>query len=95
VRRDGIYLMTDQLEVCDVFLPPEVLLDVRAKAAEGVVRVHHHMNNRVDQSTKDGCRGFGGGGGAWGTGVEAGVCMGVRKEGMWTESYCAFVILIV
>ena len=50
-----------------MFFPPEVLLYTRAKAAEGIVRVHHHMNNRVDQSSKDGCRGYicvlGGGGG--------------------------------
>ena len=42
-----------------MFLPPEVLLHTRAKAAQGIVRVHHNMDNGVDQSSQDSCTGGG------------------------------------
>ena len=59
--------------MCDVFLPPEVLLHAWAEAAEGVVRIHHHVNDGVDQSSKDSCTGQGWVGGR--VGVRVCVCM--------------------
>ena len=40
-----------------MLLPPEILLDGRAKTTEGVVGVHHDMDNGVDESTENSCSG--------------------------------------
>ncbi len=42
---------TYQLEMGDVFLPPEILLHPRPKTAEGIVSIHHHVDDGVNQST--------------------------------------------
>ena len=36
-----------QLKMCYVFFPPQVFLYAGSETAEGVVRVHHHVNHRV------------------------------------------------
>ena len=43
----GVGGKTHQLDMGDVFLPPQVFLDAGSEATEGVVGVHHHVNDCV------------------------------------------------
>lgn len=43
----------EQLQVCDMSLPPEILLNLRTQTAEGIVCVHDHVNTSVDESTEN------------------------------------------
>lgn len=45
-----------QLQGRQVFLPPQVLLHVRADGSQAVVRVHHDMDEGVDQADEERCR---------------------------------------
>lgn len=38
----------DDLDLCDVPLPPKVLLHVRAQCGQTVVAVHDHVDNAID-----------------------------------------------
>lgn len=42
-----------QLQRCQVFLPPQVLLHVRADGRQPVVRVHHNVDEGVDQADEE------------------------------------------
>lgn len=39
----------------EVFLPPQVLLDLRAERCQAIVAVHQHMNAGVNCSSKESC----------------------------------------
>lgn len=42
-----------QLEGRDVSLPPQILLHVRAEGSQAIVRIHHHVNEGVDQADEE------------------------------------------
>lgn len=46
-----------QLQRCEVFLPPQVLLHVRADGCQAVVRVHDDVDEGVHQADEEGCSG--------------------------------------
>ena len=39
----------------EVFLPPEVLLNLGPKGGQTIVAVHQHMDRGVDAGTEKGC----------------------------------------
>lgn len=47
---------THQLQRCEVFFPPQVLLHVRADGSQAIVRIHHYVNEGVDQADEKRCR---------------------------------------
>jgi hypothetical protein len=46
-------IMIYQLEFGDVFLPPEIFLDLRPECCQEVVRVHDDMNKGVEESDQN------------------------------------------
>ena len=42
----------DHLHGCQVFLPPEILLDTRTTGCQEIVEVHHTVDSRVEEGTK-------------------------------------------
>lgn len=46
-----LHYSAHQLDVCDMFLPPQVLLDTRSQCAQSIVRVHDYMHIRVDEGS--------------------------------------------
>lgn len=45
-----------QLQRCEVFLPPQVLLHVWANSCQAIVRVHHDVDKGVHQADEERCR---------------------------------------
>lgn len=50
IKKGHFIFYTNNLERCEVLLPPDVFLIFRAHCRDHVVKVHNNMNERIQQS---------------------------------------------